>query len=74
MKYYRQCSFKQSNKRTVAWIEERGAKVGYKVSFKDEDDGGLWEVTSVSDSRITEEAAKRTERLYKNAFPSLKNN
>jgi hypothetical protein len=43
-----QCSFERENSHTVAWIPERGAKVGAVVEFKDGDkrDAG-WKVVRV---------------------------
>lgn len=50
MKYY-QCRFEKATKEgtvcTVAWIDERGAKVGALVELKGEE--GLWLVTKVSE-------------------------
>lgn len=63
MRYYRQCTFKQGNTFTTAWVEER-VKVGCKVTFKDRENSGFWEVLSVGDHRITEAAAKKFERAY----------
>ena len=66
MKYYRQCTFKSGNSTTTAWIEERGAKVGKKVTFKDEDEKRWWEVTAVSDTRMDEQRVKEQEKNAKN--------
>ena len=55
MKFYRQCVLKSENRRLVAWIEERGAKVGYSVTLKDSSDPKLfWEVIEVSEMRLPE--------------------
>lgn len=63
--FYRQCVFKQGDKVQTAWIEERGAKVGARVTFKDApDDAGLWEVESVGEERMPEKRAKEFERAY----------
>lgn len=59
--FYRQCIFKQGNTQQTAWIEERGAKVGCRVTFKD-DASGFWEVVSVSDQRLSEKYVKEHER------------
>ena len=40
-----QCLLEQGNARSVAWIEERGARVGARVEIKGEH--GLWDVAAV---------------------------
>jgi hypothetical protein len=40
-----QCLLRQGDTRSIAWIEERGAKVGACVEIKGED--GLWDVAEV---------------------------
>ncbi len=40
-----QCLLRQGDTRTVAWIEERGARLGARVELKDEE--GLWQVVEV---------------------------
>lgn len=64
MKYYKQCTFKSGNARTVAWIPEHGAKIGLSMVFKDVDDHKRWTVVSVG-SRIEESFAKRQEQAWK---------
>lgn len=64
MEFYRQCRFRSGNTETVAWIEERGAKVGYFVTFEDDDqEGRLWEVLSVG-QRIPKDVVFDRERDY----------
>jgi len=64
MKYYKQCTFRQEKTVTTAWIEERGAKVGKKVKFKDADNDDWWDVISVGEDRRPETAVKISERSY----------
>jgi len=51
---HRQCTFESGNYRTVAWIPERGAKLGYSMKFKDDTEGfegRVWTVIGVSGAR-----------------------
>jgi hypothetical protein len=51
--FFRQCVLKSENFETVAWIPERGAKVGYQVTLKDSDEPlRLWTVLSASSMRL----------------------
>jgi hypothetical protein len=40
-----QCLLRQGDTRAVAWIEERGARIGARVEVKGEN--GLWDVAAV---------------------------
>jgi hypothetical protein len=51
------------DKRTVGYIEERGAKVGKQVELVDVD-GEFWDVLSVGYS-MSKEAFQRQNRTYK---------
>jgi hypothetical protein len=46
-----QCLLRNGHTRTIAWIEERGARLGARVELKGED--GLWEVLDVYQPRRT---------------------
>lgn len=65
MKYAKQCKFKNGDTHRVSWIDEKGASVGAKMKFKDEDDGILWEVVEVWDSRKPLEEVHERSRDYK---------
>jgi len=65
--YYRQCTLKQGNVSTTAWVPEEGAEVGKSFLFKDDREAGRWEVTHVGPSRILREEVKRS-----NVFDSIK--
>jgi hypothetical protein len=51
--YFRQCSLKSGNMCLVSWIEERGAKVGYRVTLEGEE--GWWDVVGVGSYRASAE-------------------
>jgi hypothetical protein len=52
--FYRQCTLKRGNTQTVAWIEERGAKLDHCVTLKDSDDPkAFWEVIEVGTTRLS---------------------
>jgi len=52
-----QCELKKGNKRQVAWIEERGAKVGNNVELKT-DNHEIWEVVSTGSKMKKEDLDK----------------
>lgn len=66
MIYYRQCTFQCGNTVQTAWIEERGAKVGSKITLKTdgEDPSKFWTVLQVGSERMPEKRAKEFERAY----------
>jgi len=51
--YAKQCRFEQPNEdgngviQRVGWIDEKGAKVGTSLTFKDDKESGRWTVVSV---------------------------
>ena len=52
--WYRQCQFQSDRNRVeVAWIPEKSAKVGRRVTFKDDgaDPTEIWTITQVYDRR-----------------------
>lgn len=55
MKFY-WCFLKNGDKETCGYIEERGAKVGYKVELV-EMDGEFWEVISVNPNPVSRDIA-----------------
>lgn len=69
---YRQCRFRRGLERTVAWIEERGAKIGARVALLSLDDGDTWEVEDVMGAPLAAEALKEMQDSNHNAFASLK--
>jgi len=63
--FYKQCTFESGEAITTAWIEEKGAKVGHSMVFKDSDEPDRrWTVLTVGDSRITAEVANKRQREY----------
>ena len=67
MDYYKQCTLRSGNTETVAWIEERGAKVGYSVTLEDsEDPARWWEVVLTGSNRIAKDEVYARERDYLN--------
>ena len=64
VEYFRQCMFKTVlNKFTHGWIEEKYAKKGSIVSFKDSPNI-KWEIVNVGDQRITKENADKQCRAH----------
>jgi len=70
--FYRWCLLRNGNTHTKGYIEERGAKLGAKVELLDSDTEGLWEVITVSDSRITREELNKQQKKSRESFPSIK--
>ena len=71
MKYYRQCSFesydndKKATIKTTAWVPEP-VKKGMAVTLETSDDPTrLWNVLSVSDTRITQAEADKNIKAAK---------
>ena len=64
-KFYKQCTFKSDNSTTTAWIPERGAKVGKRVTFKDDDSDQIWTVVSVGAGRIPKDVANKRQHQNK---------
>lgn len=65
MLFYRQCTLRAQNTEQVAWIEERGARVGFRVTLKDtEDPQQLWTVMTVSNHRLSKEDVNRNEHRH----------
>ena len=67
MEYFKQCTLKNKNTSTVAWIPEHGAKEGYSFLLKHEKESGRWTVTSVSEAKILRDDIKDS-----NIFGSIK--
>ena len=73
MLYY-QCRFQRGDAHTIAWIEERGAKLGRLVELLTLDAGGPWRVVSVGDVPLDSQALHEMQRLNRNSLPSLRGN
>lgn len=67
---YRQCGLAQGNARTIGWIEERGAQVGFRVEI--EELGGFWEVTGVGDTAHSKTEMREAEARGRQSFTALK--
>jgi hypothetical protein len=70
MTTYFQCRMKRGDAYTVAWIEERGAKVGKRVELKT-GDGEIWEVITVYSFGMDEAALRQKQAHDRNALPSI---
>ena len=68
MRYF-QCRLSQGTRRTIGWIEERGAKLGASVELPDL--GGFWHVTKVSAFGIEAKALREKQSRDRNCLPSL---
>ena len=70
-----QCRFRRGAERTVAWIEERGAKTGARVELMTSDDGAHenepWEVEAVYGAPLQAEALADLQRLNRKSLASL---
>ena len=69
--YYKQCTYRQTGSLNylmeTAWLPEKLAVVGKKIYFgkKTQEEKTLWEIVSVSDSRLPESYLVNHERDYK---------
>jgi hypothetical protein len=70
MRFY-QCRFRRGAERTVAWIEERGAKVGAWVDLESLDEGEPWEVEAVFDAPLEDRSLKDLQRLNRKSLSSI---
>jgi hypothetical protein len=73
MRYF-QCRFRRGSERTVAWIEERGAKVGARVQLTSLDDGAAWDVETVGKPGLESAALSELQRLNRKSLSSIMNN
>lgn len=71
---YVQCNLKFENDTTVAWIEQKYAKVGLSGKFKDvPEDQRRWEIVSVSSTAKPKSAIDHmAERFINHAHPTNK--
>ncbi len=67
---YRQCKLRCANSWQVAWIEEHGAHVGYKVQLLPKQN--LWEVVEVFDPPLDRDQVKEMEANYRAGMPSTR--
>ena len=66
-----QCRFRRGAERTVAWIEERGAKAGARVELTTLDDGAPWIVEAVNGAPLEAEALADLQRLNRKSLASI---
>jgi hypothetical protein len=69
MTMYFQCKMRRGNAETVAWIEERGAKVGAEVELTTAD-GECCKVVEVWQPGMEEEALRAKQAADRNSLPS----
>jgi hypothetical protein len=69
MSTYYQCRFQRGSK-TIAWIEERGAKVGASVELKTAD-GERWNVIEMFVPGLDEAKLREKQQNDRNALPSI---
>jgi hypothetical protein len=72
MRYF-QCRFRRGSERTVAWIDERGAKVGARVQLTSLDDGSAWDVETVGKPGLESAALTDLQRLNRKSLSSIMN-
>ena len=70
MSTYYQCRFRRGDPETIAWIEERGAKIGALVELKTAD-GERWDVIEVFTPGLDEAKLREKQQNDRNALPSI---
>lgn len=71
MKKFYQCHLSTGNSHQIAYIEERGAKVGSKVELGGKGTNDFWNVDSVSDKFLLEHQLKGIQDSYHKGFASI---
>lgn len=70
---YKQCEFGIGNRRTIAWMPAHAAIAGNSVQLKDSSDPEeFWEILSVGEIELSEEAVRRQARNYREFQGSTK--
>lgn len=64
-----QCKLQRGTGVITCWIEERGAKVGYRVEILP--DKNWWDVVEVYQPPMTKEQLSAKQRNDRNALPSI---
>jgi hypothetical protein len=67
---YFQCKFRRGDAETIAWIEERGAKVGAEVELLSAD-GQFWRVVEVYQPGLDEAVLREKQKKDRNSLPSI---
>ena len=70
MATYYQCRFRRGDPETIAWIEERGAKVGASVELKTAY-GERWNVIEMFVPGLDEAKLREKQQHDRNALPSI---
>ena len=69
MKQYQQCGLRRDHTETIAWIEQRGARLGAQVELLPSRE--LWKVVAVFGHTMPEDALKEHQRLHRGSLPSV---
>ncbi len=70
---YVQCTFKNENSTTTAWIEQKYAKVGLTGKFKDVSDDVRWEIVTIGETEKPKSAIDHmAEKFIYNQHPTNK--
>jgi len=72
MATYYQCRFRRGDPETIAWIEERGAKIGALVELKTAD-GERWDVIRQASTKPSCARSRRTIAMRCRRLPADRN-
>lgn len=69
----KQCRLTNQDSEMIAWIDQRGAKIGASVELKGfEEDRKFWKVEEVYDPAIDSETLAEKQRMNRNSLSSIK--
>lgn len=69
----KQCCLVNGDSQMIAWIEERGAKLGASVELKGfEGDRKFWKVDEVYNPALSSDVLAEKQRMNRNSFYSIK--
>lgn len=69
----KQCKLINQDSQMIAWIDQRGAKVGSLVELKGfEGDRKFWKVNEVYDPPLSSDVLAEKQKMNRNSFYSIK--
>lgn len=66
---FKQCRLSKDNKNLIAWIPEKGAKVGYVVEIPELDE--FYNVDEVFEFTMSKAEIREKQRMNRDALPSI---